>query len=91
MLNDRSVVEFDLEHAIVSVVAGGFDAAATDRFAWSIVLSLAVLFTVGAARSRVGSGAWWANGLEMLGLGVIVGAVAYYAGGLVAGLVTGHV
>lgn len=64
--------------------------AATGRFAWSTFMSLAVLFTIGAARSRVGSGTWWANGLEMLGLGAIVGAVAYYAGGLVAGLVSGH-
>jgi VIT1/CCC1 family predicted Fe2+/Mn2+ transporter len=65
------------------VVAG--DAA--NRFAWSTALSLTVLFTVGAARARVGSGTWWANGLEMLGLGVLVGAVAYYAGAFIAWLV----
>jgi VIT1/CCC1 family predicted Fe2+/Mn2+ transporter len=60
---------------------------AGNRFAWATGLSLAVLFTVGAARARVGSGTWWANGLEMLGLGVLVGAVAYYAGARVAWLV----
>src|SRR6188768_2982296 len=49
----------------------------THRFAASTGLSLAVLFTVGAARASVGAGRWWTNGLEMLGLGVIVGAVAY--------------
>src|SRR5688500_14026315 len=50
------------------------------RFVASTVLSMAVLFVVGAARSGVGSGRWWANGLEMLGLGALVGASAYYAG-----------
>ncbi len=60
--------------------------AAGDRFAVATGVSLVVLFGVGAARSRVGTGSWWANGLEMLGLGVIVGAVAYYAGAFVAGL-----
>lgn len=57
-----------------------------DRFAWSTVLSLGVLFGVGAARSRVGTGSWWSNGLEMLGLGVLVGAVAYGTGVVVADL-----
>jgi VIT1/CCC1 family predicted Fe2+/Mn2+ transporter len=57
-----------------------------DRFFASTVLSLAVLFVIGAARSRVGTGTWWMNGLEMLGLGLIVGAAAYYAGAFVAGL-----
>ena len=60
---------------------------ATNRFASSAILSLAVLFAVGAAQSRIGSGRWWRNGLEMLGLGAIVGAAAYGAGALVAGLV----
>jgi VIT1/CCC1 family predicted Fe2+/Mn2+ transporter len=54
------------------------------RFAWSIALSFAVLFSVGAFRARVGTGGWLANGLEMVGLGVIVGAVAYYSGRVVA-------
>lgn len=63
-----------------------FSVAAADRFAVATGLSLAVLFLVGAARARVGTGTWWANGLEMLVLGVIVGAVAYYAGALVSGL-----
>jgi len=65
------------------VLAGG----ATNRFAWSTILSLAVLFLIGAARSRVGIGHWWTNGLEMLGLGTIVGAAAYGSGAVVAGLV----
>ncbi len=57
-----------------------FSGIAADRFVWSTVLSLAVFFAVGAARARVGSGSWWTNGLEMLGLGVLVGAVAYGSG-----------
>jgi VIT1/CCC1 family predicted Fe2+/Mn2+ transporter len=55
-------------------------------FIWSTILSLAVLFVVGAARARVGTGTWWMNGLEMLALGVMVGAAAYGAGALVATL-----
>jgi VIT1/CCC1 family predicted Fe2+/Mn2+ transporter len=63
-----------------------FSSTATNLFAMSTGVSLAVLFVVGAARARVGAGSWWANGLEMLVLGVIVGAVAYYAGAAVAAL-----
>jgi len=66
---------------LVPYVFSGIDA---DRFVWSTVLSLAVLFGVGAARARVGTGSWWTNGLEMLGLGVIVGAVAYGTGVLLS-------
>lgn len=61
-----------------------------NRFAGSAVLSLVVLFTVGATRARVGTGTWWTNGLEMLGLGVIVGAVAYGGGAVVARLLQGN-
>jgi VIT1/CCC1 family predicted Fe2+/Mn2+ transporter len=64
-----------------------FTGIATNRFVASTVLSLLVLFVVGAARSRVGTGTWWMNGLEMLGLGVLVGAAAYYAGAIVSALV----
>jgi VIT1/CCC1 family predicted Fe2+/Mn2+ transporter len=59
-----------------------------DRFSLSTLLSLVVLFTVGAARSRVGTGRWWVNGLEMLGLGAAVGIVSYSVGALVARIVT---
>ena len=64
-----------------------FTGEAANRFFLSTLLSLAVLFVVGAARARVGTGTWWANGLEMLGLGVLVGAAAYYAGAVVSRLV----
>jgi VIT1/CCC1 family predicted Fe2+/Mn2+ transporter len=58
-----------------------------NRFVLSTILSLTVLFVVGAARARVGTGTWLTSGLEMLGLGAIVGAAAYGAGALVAALV----
>ena len=91
---------FPIRHAVATfvafVVAGTvpllpyvFSSIDANRFAWSAGLSLAVLFTVGAARSRVGIGAWWKNGLEVLGLGVVVGGVAYGAGSLVVRLVDG--
>ena len=67
---------------LVPYVFSGLD---HDRFIWSTLLSLAVLFGVGAARARVGTGTWWSNGLEMLGLGVLVGVVAYAAGAVIAG------
>ena len=92
---------FPIRHGLATfasfVIAGAlplvpyvFSDADANRFVLSTVLSLAVLFTIGAARARVGTGTWWANGLEMLGLGAIVGAVAYYAGGFVAGLLKGN-
>jgi VIT1/CCC1 family predicted Fe2+/Mn2+ transporter len=57
------------------------------RFILSSLLSLLVLFAVGAARVSVATGRWWASGLEMLGLGAVVGFVAYGAGAGVARLV----
>ena len=89
---------FPIRHAVATfvafVLAGTvpllpyvFSSLTTNRFAWSTGLSLAVLFTVGAARSRVGTGTWWSNGLEMLGLGMVVGVVAYGAGSVVVRLV----
>ena len=63
-----------------------FSGAVTNLFATSTGLSLAVLFAIGAARSRVGTGNWLANGLEMLVLGAIVGAVAYFGGAAVSEL-----
>lgn len=64
-----------------------FPGIVTSRFAASTLLSLVVLFTVGAARARIGTGTWWKNGVEILALGVLVGVAAYYAGAAVAGLV----
>jgi len=74
---------------IVPLVPYVLSGPGSSRFAWSTASSLAVLFAVGAARARVGTGTWWANGLEMVGLGAVVGAVAYYCGRFVAALVQG--
>ena len=78
---------------IAFVIAGAvplvpyvFSSIETDRFVWSTVLSLVALFGVGAARTRVGTGSWWSNGFEMLGLGVLVGAVAYGSGVVISTL-----
>lgn len=60
--------------------------ATFDRFALASLLTLATLFTVGASRSLVTDGNWLSDGLEMLGLGVLVAAVAYGAGAAVAAL-----
>jgi VIT1/CCC1 family predicted Fe2+/Mn2+ transporter len=70
----------------VPLVPYVFSIIEADRFVWSTVLSLAALFGVGAARARVGTGSWWSNGFEMLGLGVLVGAVAYGSGVVISTL-----
>lgn len=66
------------------VASGASDA----RFAWSVILTLAALFGVGAARALVTTERWWKAGSEMLALGAIVAASAYGAGALVAWAVT---
>ena len=60
-----------------------------DRFASSIVLTMAALFAVGASRSTISNVSWWRAGLEMFTLGAIVAAVAYASGAAVAALVGG--
>jgi len=54
------------------------------RFAWSIGLAYSAMFGVGASRASISNSRWWTAGLEMLGLGVVVTAVAYGTGALVA-------
>jgi VIT1/CCC1 family predicted Fe2+/Mn2+ transporter len=49
--------------------------------------TFAALFSVGALRSFVTVDRWWAAGLEMLGLGVLVAAAAYASGALVSAVV----
>jgi VIT1/CCC1 family predicted Fe2+/Mn2+ transporter len=58
-----------------------------DRFALSIALTLLTMFVVGASRALIASVRWWRAGLEMLGLGAVVAALAYASGGIVASLV----
>ena len=58
-----------------------------DRFASSIALTLLTLFVVGASRAVIANVRWWRAGLEMLGLGAVVAAIAYASGGIVAAIV----
>ena len=55
-----------------------------DRLALSIAFTLLALFAVGASRSLIASVTWWRGGLEMLLLGALVAAAAYFSGAAVA-------
>ena len=57
-----------------------------DRFLLSLALTLLALFGVGALRAGITNVRWWRAGLEMLGLGAVVAAVAYASGAVVAAL-----
>ena len=57
-----------------------------NRFAQSTIVTLLGLFGIGASRAVIANVGWWRGGLEMLGLGGVVAAVAYLSGGLVARL-----
>lgn len=63
-----------------------FDLSDARRFHASIVLTLATLFAAGLLRAYVTGESWRTSVAEMLGLGALVAAVAYYAGHLVARL-----
>ena len=58
-----------------------------ERFGSSIVFTLLAMFAIGASRGLIARVRWWKAGLEMLGLGAIVAALAYASGGVVAGIV----
>ncbi len=64
--------------------------AADDRFFLALILAFGALFGVGAARSFVTASRWWVSGLEMLGLGALVAAVAYATGAGIAYFVAGE-
>ena len=57
------------------------------RFAWSALLTMGSLFTVGVGRAAVTRGRCWTGGLEMLLLGGVVAVIAYGAGALIAAIV----
>ena len=58
-----------------------------ERFTSSIALTLLALFAVGASRALIANVRWWKAGLEMLGLGAVVAALAYGSGAIVAAVV----
>jgi VIT1/CCC1 family predicted Fe2+/Mn2+ transporter len=62
---------------------------AVDPFALSIAFTLLAMFAVGASRALIADLRWWKAGLEMLGLGAAVAALAYTSGGVVARIVNG--
>jgi hypothetical protein len=47
------------------------------------------MFAVGASRGLIANVRWWKGGLELLGLGALVAALAYASGRIVAALVAG--
>jgi VIT1/CCC1 family predicted Fe2+/Mn2+ transporter len=59
------------------------------RFRTTTALTLLTLFVVGAARTLVTRGRGWASGREMLGVGALAAAVAYWVGKLLAMVVPG--
>ena len=52
----------------------------SEKFLVAVILAFGALFSVRAARSLVTASRWWVSGLEMLGLGALVAAVAYATG-----------
>jgi VIT1/CCC1 family predicted Fe2+/Mn2+ transporter len=54
-----------------------------DSFTIVVLLTLATLFVVGAARAFVTRARWWRSGLEMLVVGSAAAAVAYGVGAFV--------
>ena len=61
------------------------------RFELAIACALGAQFAVGAGRSLVTASRWWVSGLEMLGLGAVVAAVAYVTGAVIAAFGEGPV
>ena len=59
------------------------------RMAATVVMTLVALMLVGVLRASVTDGRWWRDGLEMCGLGIVVAAVAYASGALIARALTG--
>jgi VIT1/CCC1 family predicted Fe2+/Mn2+ transporter len=89
---------FPVRHACATFVAFVFAGAVPlipymipvstiDRFAWSIALTFLAMFAVGASRAIIANVRWWKAGLEMLGLGAVVAALAYWSGAIVAAIV----
>jgi VIT1/CCC1 family predicted Fe2+/Mn2+ transporter len=63
--------------------------ASGTRFAAAVVITLAALFAIGAARAMVTVDRWWVAGLEMLLLGALVAGAAYGSGAAIAWFLIG--
>jgi VIT1/CCC1 family predicted Fe2+/Mn2+ transporter len=91
---------FPIRHAsatfLAFVVAGSLPlmpymvpAVTFNRFALSISMTFLSMFIVGASRALIANVQWWRAGLEMLGLGAVVAALAYASGAVVAAVIEG--
>ena len=59
---------------------------ARDSFRLSTVLTCAVFFAIGSAKSRWSTASWWRSGLSTLAVGGLAAALAYVVGVLLRGL-----
>ena len=64
-----------------------FVATVEDGFIWSTVLTGAVFFAIGSAKSRWSLAHWLRSGLETLLIGLVAAGVAYIIGYLLKGLI----
>ena len=89
---------FPVRHALATflafVVAGAvpllpytIPVPAINRFSLSIGLTLLAMFGIGASRAWIANVRWWKAGIEMLGLGAAVAAIAYGSGAVIASLI----
>lgn len=53
-----------------------------DAFTWSVWLTLATFFGIGAVKARWSLSAWWRSGLETLAIGGVAAGIAYAVGTL---------
>jgi VIT1/CCC1 family predicted Fe2+/Mn2+ transporter len=89
---EASPARHGLATLLAFVVAGAVPLApfalgfASHGLRWSVGLTFATLFSVGALRAVVTVDRWWVAGLEMLLLGLAVAAAAYGSGSIVARL-----
>jgi len=87
---EASPARHGLATLLAFIVAGAVPLApfamgfASHGLSWSVGLTFATLFSVGALRALVTVDRWWVAGIEMLLLGLAVAAAAYGSGSLVA-------
>ena len=56
-------------------------------FAWAIIMTGLVFFTIGSLKSRWSLARWWSSGIETLAIGTFAAVVAYGIGALLERLV----
>jgi len=72
---------------IVPLVPYMMPARTLDRFSLSVTLTFGAMFAIGASRALITRVSWWKGGVEMLGLGAVIAALAWASGSLVATMV----